>query len=61
MTRAKAVIPKSIYENDTYPMSSFNYAECVCPICHMEVPYANYCCECGQKFKNVLKLEEECE
>jgi hypothetical protein len=51
MDKSKAVIP----EVETEYAQPMVFVPCYCPSCGKEVPYTNYCCECGQKFGKCKK------
>ena len=51
----KDVKPELLYGD--YNAEPFNFIPVVCPICNREVPYTQYCCECGQKF--ILPKDED--
>jgi predicted amidophosphoribosyltransferase len=51
MAKNKAILPEPTYGDFGYgDVEPFATRMCYCPVCHMEVPFMNYCGECGQKF-----------
>jgi predicted amidophosphoribosyltransferase len=55
MRKNKAVTPM-VETEYAQPMV---YLPVYCPVCNNEVPYRNYCCECGQKLKEVRKNNDD--
>jgi len=52
----KAVKPELLYGN--YDAEPFVFTPVICPNCGKDVPYTNYCCECGQKFIVPMKSDD---
>ena len=48
MPKRKAIKPQPLYNNDD--IEPFVFKPAICPNCGQEVPYTNYCCNCGVKF-----------